>query len=144
MSVLRLVWPLGLTRSEREGRRKEEFSEARSRRYRDSPRQPRYGRSARMKPQQPNEHHCREGQHNRGITEVGYCIHLARSSWRYTGSMRYELDYYMVIAVTRWLEGDCSVKDEGSALPTAEVRQFQTDALPAPVHLPSVIGSADG
>jgi len=62
------------------------------------------------------------------------------------GSMRYELDNFVVIviAITRWLEGDSSIKDEGSASPTAEVRQFQTDALPAPVHLPSVIGSADG
>jgi hypothetical protein len=46
----------------------------------------------------------------------------------------------MLFAITRWLEGDSSVKD-GSASLTAEARQFQTDALLAPVHLRSVIGS---
>jgi hypothetical protein len=32
---------------------------------------PEYCHSSRTKPQQPNEHHCREGQYNRSVTEIG-------------------------------------------------------------------------
>jgi hypothetical protein len=63
-------WPLGLTRSGTGTDVKKNLQERGpddTETYRDDPR---YRRSARAKPQQPNEHHGRKGQHNRSVTEV--------------------------------------------------------------------------